>query len=157
MILSCQGDRYGHLDTSNTKICLVLILSTVVEIFLVLFLATKEALAPLANDPIKSGRSIRSFRHLKLQNLSTGDDFIYSSGIIFQFHFWPPRRHWRHLKMIMQGRSIRRSLVPIFATRELVAPLANDPIMQVRLILSFRHLKHQNLSTSDDLIHYGLS
>merc|ERR1712105_568389 len=34
-------------------------------------------MAPLENDPILSGRSIRSFRHLELQNLSTGYDFIH--------------------------------------------------------------------------------
>ena len=35
---------------------------------LVPFLAIKEALAPLANDSVMLGRSIRSFRHLKYQN-----------------------------------------------------------------------------------------
>ena len=39
-------------------------------------------MAPLANDPIMSGISIWLFRHLKYQNLSTGDDFIHSSEII---------------------------------------------------------------------------
>ena len=60
-------------------------------------------MAPLANDPIMSGRSIRSFRHLKHKNLSTGDDFIYISGIIF--------------------------LVPFLATKKTLVPLANDPLM----------------------------
>ena len=82
---------------------------------LVPFLATREAVAPLANDPMMSGTLIRSFRHLKHQNLSTGDDFIHSSGIIL--------------------------LVPFFATWEAVVPLVNDPIMSVTLILLFRHLK----------------
>ena len=76
----------------------------------------------LANDPIMLGKLIQSFRHLKHQNLSTGDDFIYSSGIIF--------------------------LVPFLATREEVVPLVSDPIMWERLIHSFRHLEHQNLSIS---------
>ena len=71
--------------------------------------------------------SRRSFRHLKHQNLSTGDDFIYSSRIIF--------------------------LVPFLAIRKAVVLLANDPIMSGRLIWSFRHLKNQNLSTGDDFIH----
>ena len=84
-------------------------------------------MAPLENDPIISGRSIRSFIHIKHQNLSTDDDFIHSNGIIF--------------------------LVPFFTTREVVVPLANDPIMSGRLIWSFRHLKHQNLSTGDDFIY----
>ena len=35
-------------------------------------------MALLANDPIMSGRSIWLFKHLKHQNLSTGDDFICS-------------------------------------------------------------------------------
>ena len=71
---------------------------------------------PLANDPIMLGTLIQSFRHLKHQNLSTGDDFIHSSGIIF--------------------------LVPFLATKEAVAPLANDPIMSGTSIRSFRHVKH---------------
>ena len=62
----------------------------------------------LANDPIMLGKLIQSFRHLKHQNLSTGDDFIYSSGIIF--------------------------LVPFLATREAVVLLTNDPIMSGTLI-----------------------
>ena len=37
------------------------------------------------------------------------------------------------------------SLVPNLATREAVAPLANDHIMLDRLIWLFRHLKYQNL------------
>ena len=68
-------------------------------------------MAPLANDLIMSGTSIRSFRHLKHPNLSTGDDFIYSSGIIF--------------------------LVPFLATREAVVPLAKDLIMSGNLIRWF--------------------
>ena len=40
------------------------------KFFLVLFLATKEVLVPLANDPIMLGRLIRLFRHLEHQNLS---------------------------------------------------------------------------------------
>ena len=55
----------------------------------------------LANDPIMLGKLIQSFRHLKHQNLSTGDDFIYSSGFI----------------------------VPLLATMEVVVLLANDLIM----------------------------
>ena len=77
-------------------------------------------MAPLENDPVMLGRLIRSFRHLKHQNLSAGDDFIYSSRIIF--------------------------LVPFLATREAVALLENDLIMSSTLILSFRHLEHKNLS-----------
>ena len=85
-----------------------------------------EAVAPLANDPIMSGTSIRSFRHLKHQNLSTGDDFIHSSGIFF--------------------------LIPFLATREVGAPLANDPIMLGRSMRSFRYLQCQNPSIITDSI-----
>ena len=35
-----------------------------------------EAVAPLANDPIMSGRSIQSFRHLEHQNPSIISDSI---------------------------------------------------------------------------------
>ena len=75
---------------------------------LVKILATRELVVPLANNPIMSVRLKQSFRHHKHQNLSTGDDFIHSSGIIF--------------------------LVPFLATREAVALLANDPIMSATLI-----------------------
>ena len=54
---------------------------------------------PLDNDPVMLGRLIPSFRHLKHQNLSTGDDFIDCSGINF--------------------------LVPFLATREAVALLSD--------------------------------
>ena len=76
----------------------------------------------LANDPIMLGKLIQSFRHLKHQNLSTGDDFIYSSGIIF--------------------------LVPFLTTMEVVALLANDLIMSGTSIRLFRHLEHQNISSN---------
>ena len=76
-------------------------------------------MAPLAKDPIMSGRSIPSFRHFKHQNLSTCDDFIHSSGILF--------------------------LVPFLATREVVALLANDPIMSGRSLRLFKHLECKNM------------
>ena len=82
---------------------------------LVPILATRELVAPLANDPIMQERLIQLFRHLKHQNLSTGDDFIYRSGIFL--------------------------LVLFLATSETVALLANDPIMLGRSIQLFRHLK----------------
>ena len=49
-------------------------------------MATKEALAPLANVPIMLGRSIRLFRHLECQNPSiiSGDIGKARSGQ--QFH-----------------------------------------------------------------------
>ena len=81
---------------------------------------------PLVNNPIMSGRSIRSFRHLKHHNLSNGYNLIKSSGMIF--------------------------LVPLLVTKEVLALLANDPIMSGRVIRLFRHLKHQNLSIISDFI-----
>ena len=77
-------------------------------------------MAPLVNDPAMSGTLIWLLRHLKHQNLSTGDDFIYSSGIRF--------------------------LVPFLATREAVVLLANDAIMSDTLVHLFRHHEHQNPS-----------
>ena len=44
--------------------------------FLVPFLATKEVLAPLANDPIMLGRSIRLFRYPECQGPSIILDYI---------------------------------------------------------------------------------
>ena len=82
-------------------------------------------MALLANDPIILGTLIRSFRHLKHQNLSTGDDFIYSSGIIF--------------------------LVPFLATREVVALLAKDLIMSGTSIRLFRPLEHPNPSSNAEI------
>ena len=58
MMLSCGGDKYGHLDTLNIKIYpLFKILLTEQDVArpLVPILATKETLALLANDPIMSG------------------------------------------------------------------------------------------------------
>ena len=61
-----------------------------------------------------------------MRHVSTGDDFIYSSGIIF--------------------------LVPFLATMEAVALLANDLILSATSIRSFRHLEHQNPSIiSEDI------
>ena len=81
-------------------------------------------MAPLGNDPIMSGTSIQSFRHLKHQNLSTGDDFIYSSGFI----------------------------VLLLATMEVVVLLENDLIMLGTSIRLFSHLEHQNLSLTAEII-----
>ena len=65
-------------------------------------------------------------RAISVRHVSTDDDFIYSSGIIF--------------------------LVPFLATMEAVALLANDLIMSGTSIWSFRHLEHQNPSIiSEDI------
>ena len=63
-----------------------------------------EAVAPLANDPIMLRRPIRSFRDLEHQN----PPIISDSG---------------------DSVNVAKSLVPILATKETLAPLANDPIM----------------------------
>ena len=86
---------------------------------LVPILATKTLVMPPAKDSIMMGRFLWLFRHLKHQNLSTGDGFVQSSGIIF--------------------------LVPFLATKEALVPLANNPMVWGRSIRSFRHLKCQNL------------
>ena len=56
--------------------------------------------------------------------MSTGDNFIDSSGKIF--------------------------LVQFLATKEALVPLANYPIMSERLIQLFRHLEYQNPTISQD-------
>ena len=58
--------------------------------------------------------------------MSTGDDSINSIGIFF---------------------------VPFLSTREAMVLLAKDLMISGTSIQSFRHLKHQNMSTSDDFIH----
>ena len=89
-------------------------------------LATRELVAPLANNTIILGRSIYLFRHLKYQNLSTGDDFIHNNGMILWVEFL----------------AIKKALVQ----------LANDPILWERLILLFRYLQHRNPSITSDTI-----
>ena len=59
-------------------------------------------------------------RAISVRHVSTGDDFIYSSRIIF--------------------------LIPFLATMEVVALLANDLIMSGTSLRLFIHLKHQNPS-----------
>ena len=127
MILSYRGDHYGHLDTLNINIrplFYILLTEQDVARTLVPILATKEALASLANDPIMLDWLIRSYRHLKHQNLSTFDDFINIRVIIF--------------------------VVPFLATKEELAPLASNFIMSRRSIRLLRHLECQNLSISSD-------
>ena len=86
---------------------------------------------------------IWSFRHLKHQNLSTGDDFIYRSGISLLLPFLATREAVALLAndQIMLGTSIQLNikiclqtaeiilLVPFLATGEAVVPLANHLIM----------------------------
>ena len=77
-----SGANISLVDKNGTKkiIPLLWIKSSkkpqIKKFYLVLFLAIKEALAPLASDLIMSERLIQSFRHLKCQNLSISSDFI---------------------------------------------------------------------------------
>ena len=95
IMLSTSTWLFRHLEHQNLS-------SNGWNNFLVPFLATREAVVPISNDPIILSTLIRLFRHLRHQNFSTGDDFIYSSRIIFFAQF--------------------------LASREAVAPLANDLI-----------------------------
>ena len=109
-------------------------------------------------------------RAISVRHVSTGDDFIDSSGIIFLVPFLPPWRQWHYLQIILSCQALRYGcldtlnikirlqtaetifLVPFLATREAVAPLANDPIMFRRSMRSSRHLEHQNQSIiSEDI------
>ena len=92
MIISYWGDQYSHLDTLNIKIrplFQILLTEQDVARSLVPILATKEALAPLANDPIMLRRPIRSFRDLEHQNPPIISDSIDSArcGEIFSSNF----------------------------------------------------------------------
>ena len=60
--------------------------------------------------------SVHLLRYLRHQNLSTSDDFIHSSGIMF--------------------------LVIFLGTREAVPPIKNDPIISGRSKQQLRHLEH---------------
>ena len=117
MIPSCQEDQYGCLDILNVKIRpLVQILKTKQDVArsLVPILATRELVAPLANDHTILGKSIWSFEH-KIR-------------LLFQ--------------IILTAQDVARSLVPILATKEALAPLANNPFISGRSIWWFQHLKH---------------
>ena len=58
-----------------------------------------------------SKRPYRSARHdeiiFRWRHNPTGDDFIYSSGIFFQFLFWPPWRQWRYLQMFSSCQALQ--------------------------------------------------
>ena len=60
--------------------------------FLVPFFTTIGVAAPLKNDPILSGRSIRSFRHLELKNPSIISDFRHRTRMVQQFRRRSRRR-----------------------------------------------------------------
>ena len=56
---------------------------------------------PLANDHIMLGTLIRSFRHLKHQNLSIGDEFINTSGKKLLVSFLATKEALNRLLMIL--------------------------------------------------------
>jgi len=129
------------------------------------FLATREAVALLANDVIMPGTLLWSFRHLEHQNPSSNgwDNFLvpflatreavvlHANDLIMSGTSIRSFRHLEHQNLSSNGWD--NCLVPFLATREAVAPLANDLIMSGTSIRSFRHLKHPNLSTGDDFIY----
>ena len=93
-----------------------------------------------------------------------------SSEFTFQFKVWPPERQWHHLQKILScqrdqyGRLDTLNIKIRLQTAEIIfqfnllfqnrtlALLANNPIMQKRLIWSFRNLKYQNMSIILDSI-----
>ena len=99
-----------------------------------------EVAAPLKNYPILSGRSIRSFRHLELQNPSIISDFRHRDRM--------PAKICRRV----QEKCEKFFLVPFFTTMEVAAPLKNYPILSGRSTGSFRHLELQNPSIISDFI-----
>ena len=111
--LIMSGRSIGFLDTLNVKIHLLFRFYKLSKIWqsLVPILATRALVVPLANDTIMSGRLRQSFRHLKHQNLSTGDDFFHNNSII----------------LLVQFLAIKKALVQ----------LTNDPILSRRLMVSF--------------------
>ena len=64
-------------------------------IFLVPFFTAIGVAAPLKNDPILSGRSIRSFRHLELKNPSIISDFRHRTRMVQEFWSSSRRRSSR--------------------------------------------------------------
>ena len=99
-----------------------------------------EVAAPLKNDPILSGRSTGSFRHLELQNPSIISDFRHRDRM--------PAKICR----MVQEKCEKFFLVPFFTTMEVAAPLKNYPILSGRSTGSFRHLELQNPSIISDFI-----
>ena len=63
--------QHEYLDTSNTKsVHRIKLYPKQWICFLVNFLAAREAVVPLTNDTIISGRSVWIVRHLEIQNPS---------------------------------------------------------------------------------------
>ena len=60
--------------------------------FLVPFFTTIGVAAPLKNDPILSGRSIQSFRHLELKNPYIISEFRHISRMVQEFWSRSSRR-----------------------------------------------------------------
>merc|ERR1712105_369354 len=99
-----------------------------------------EVAAPLKNDPILSGRSTGSFRHLELQNPSIISDFRHRDRM--------PAKICRRVRKKVET----FFLVPFFTTMEVAAPLKNYLILSGRSTGSFRHLELQNPSIISDFI-----
>ena len=67
--------------------------------------------APLKNDHILSGRSIRSFRHLELKNLSIISDFRHRSRMVQEFWNCCMQEFWRRRSRSSSRSRRRRSTV----------------------------------------------
>ena len=111
-----------------------------IPLLLVSFMASREAVALVANDPIISGTFIQSFRQFENQNPSSNswDNFsvtflairvvvvpLENNPIISGTSIWL-FTHLEHQKVFKGWDNF---LVSFLATREAVAPHANDPIM----------------------------
>ena len=89
-------------------------------------------MVPLKNNLIISGRSRQLFRHLELQNLSTGEDFILSSGIIFLVPLFTTMGVAALLKIILSYREGRYSRLDTLNTK--IRPLFQ--ILDIEVILA---------------------
>ena len=58
---------------------------------LVQFLATKEVLAPLKNNPFMWGKLIQSFSHLEIENISIISNLIDRTRMVKQSQTWSIR------------------------------------------------------------------
>ena len=82
-------------------------------IFLVPFFTTIGVVAPLKNDPILSSRSIQSFRHLELKNLSIISDFRHRTRMVQQFR---SRRSRRSRRSSSRSTVLLEDVIHILAT-----------------------------------------
>ena len=77
MILSCQWDQYGHIETLNINIG-----HPMAEIIFSFVFDYQGGSGATCKWSYHVGQIDRLFRHLKYQKLSTDDHFSYINGII---------------------------------------------------------------------------